>query len=237
MATATPVPTSARSKGARWTSSARERSAPASPGRAYRGRTSSGEVRRTGTSSCGWGSSGTSATLAAGPRGAKDARSPSSGVGVRRTGTPEIGQHALRERLGGPPVAPSGDGCADQERSCRRYRSGQFPGHRPLQGADPRTAEHRAQTRRGSPAVDGALCGPAVQVGTGAAPRVTGRRPAVQLVQLADEDDLDTGDEARLGAKFRGKGEQESGPQPVRRRDPAGGRPDGRGQPGGPGHE
>src|SRR5688500_14826583 len=103
MATATPVPTSARSNGASSTSSASERSAPASPGRAYTGGDASGEVSRTGTSSSGVGS-GTSATLAAG-------------------GT-EVGEDQGGERLGRPAVELAADGGADQQGRRGRRRAG-----------------------------------------------------------------------------------------------------------------
>src|SRR3954470_11403967 len=95
IATATPVPTSARCSGASSTSSATARSAPASPGRAYRGAVASGELRRTGTSTSGREGSGTQPTLAA----------PLPAVA-------EVVQHPAGQVLGGPAVAPTGHGGA-----------------------------------------------------------------------------------------------------------------------------
>src|SRR5687768_9814125 len=58
-----PVGTRARSPGARVTSTAVTRSAPASPGWAYAGSGSSGSSRRTATSRSGWWGSDTRRTL------------------------------------------------------------------------------------------------------------------------------------------------------------------------------
>src|SRR6476661_8320131 len=109
MATATPVPTSARWKGASSTSSAAVRSAPASPGSAYRGGTASSPVSRTGTSSSGI--SGTTATLSVGG-----------------AGPPELLEHAPGQALGRPPVAAAGDGRTDEERRGTRDADGELAG-------------------------------------------------------------------------------------------------------------
>src|SRR5215213_208284 len=136
MATATPVPTRARWKGASSTSSATDRSAPASPGSAYRGGTASSEVSRTGTSSSGI--SGTSATLAA-PRPEPRRTVPTRDLGIV-AGGPEVGDDALGERLGGAAVAPSGDRGPDQERGGSRHRAGQLARHPAAQRPHPGAA-------------------------------------------------------------------------------------------------
>src|SRR5690348_12770746 len=110
IATATPVPTRARWKGASSTSSAADRSAPASPGRAYRGGTASAVVSRTGTSSSGI--SGTTATLSAG--------------GAR---PPELSEHAPGEALGRAPVAAAGDRRTDEKGRGAGDADGELAGH------------------------------------------------------------------------------------------------------------
>src|SRR3954462_2849940 len=137
MATDTPVPTSARWKGASSMSSAAERSAPASPGSAYRGGTASSEVSRTGTSSSGI--SGTSATLAA-PGREPRTTVPTRGAGVAADG-PEVGDDPSGERLGGPAVPAPGDRGPDQEGGRTRHRPGQLAGHPATQGPHPGAAE------------------------------------------------------------------------------------------------
>src|SRR3954453_8865130 len=141
MATDTPVPTSARWKGASSTSSAAERSAPASPGSAYRGGTASSEVSRTGTSSSGI--SGTSATLAA-PRPEPRTTVPTRDSGVA-AGGPEVGDHPVGERLGRPAVPAPGDGGPDQERGGPRHGPGQLARHAAAERPHPGAAEQRAQ--------------------------------------------------------------------------------------------
>src|SRR4051812_16885429 len=126
MATATPVPTRARCSGASSTSSATVRSAPASPGRAYRGAVASGELRRTGTSTSDRVGSGTPPTLSAPfPAGAQVAQYPAGQV------------------LGGLAVAPPGDRGAEQEGRCdgdpAGHAAGEPSAHRPQSGG----AEHR----------------------------------------------------------------------------------------------
>src|SRR5829696_6147150 len=180
MATATPVPTSARWKGASSTSSATDRSAPASPGSAYRGGTASVEVSRTGTSSSGI--SGTSATLAA-PR-------------------PQIRQHPLGQGLGRAAVAVTRDRRTDHERRRLRDRPRERARDPALHGPEPDRAEQCAEADRGA-AVDRALLRPARQVRGTPGAGVTAGGAAVQLVQLADEDQLDPGDEQGLRAELQ----------------------------------
>src|SRR3954447_1167191 len=150
MATATPVPTRARCSGASSTSSATARSAPASPGRAYRGAVASGELRRTGTSTSGRAGSGTPAPLAA--------ASP---------GGAEVGQHAAGQVLGGPAVAAAADRGAEQEGRGDRDPPGPPPSHPAAQRPQPGGADHRDQPRGGSRPFDRPLVGPAGQVGRG----------------------------------------------------------------------
>src|SRR4051812_18553692 len=170
MATATPVPTRARCSGASSTSSATARSAPASPGRAYRGAVASGELRWTGTSTSGREGSGTEPTLAA----------PSPAVA-------EVVQHPAGQVLGGPAVAAPGDRRAQEQGCGARDAARQPAGHPAAQRPQAGAAEHREEPGAGSGPVDGPLVGPAGQVGGRPGPGVAGSRPAVELVQLAEE--------------------------------------------------
>src|SRR3954447_12823098 len=147
MATATPVPTRARWSGASSTSSATARSAPASPGRGYRGVVASGELRRTGTSTSGREGSGTPQTLAA-----------------AFPAVAEVGQHPAGQVLGGPAVAPAGDRGPQQEGRGDRDAPDQPPSHPAAHRAQSGGGEGRHQPGTGRP-VDGALLPPAGQVG------------------------------------------------------------------------
>src|SRR4051812_13271354 len=205
MATATPVPTRARCSGASSTSSATARSAPASPGRAYRGAVASGELRRTGTSTSGREGSSTPPTLAAPlPAGA------------------EVGQHPAGQVLGGPAVAPTGHGGAQQERRGDRDAAGQPAAHPPAQRAQSGRGEGREHHGPARP-VHRALLRPAGQVGGG------GRRPAGGPVQLTEQRGPDRGGEHRLlaaleraGGEGGGRGHTHRPHSPPRRRDGCG---------------
>src|SRR4051812_23222953 len=164
MATATPVPTSARWNGASSTSSATVRSAPASPGNAYRGAVASGELKWTGTSTSVIGESATGATLTArSPRGA------------------QVGQHPVGQSLRRLAVPPAGDRRSQEERRGARDPTGHPPRHPTADRTQTRAAEYRDHGGDGG-ALDGALGRPAGQIGRRPVPGVPGGRPAVQLV-------------------------------------------------------
>src|SRR4051812_8984993 len=156
MATATPVPTSARSNGASCTSSVRVRSAPASPGRAYRGGVAPGAVSRTGTSR----GSDTTGTLTAPGRGPRTGRAGSAEP------APQVAPNPPGEGLRGPEVDPAAECRTDQQRRRRAHAAGDAAGQPAAEGAEPGGAEDGAQ---GLPltALDGALLGPAGEVGGG----------------------------------------------------------------------
>src|SRR3954447_855937 len=184
MATATPVPTRARCRGASSTSSATARSAPASPGRAYRGAVASGELRRTGTSTSGREGSGTPPTLAAAP-----------------PAVAEVGQHPAGQVLGGPAVAPAGDRGPQQERRGDREAPDQPPSHPAAHRAQSGGGEGRDQPGAGG-SVDGTLLRPAGQVGRGPLPGIARRGAAGELVQLAEQHELYGGDQHGLRAQL-----------------------------------
>src|SRR4051812_11553020 len=168
MATAAPVPTSARCNGASSTSSATARSAPASPGRAYRGAVAPGELRRTGTSTSTGVGSGTPPTLV-----------------TASAAVAEVGQHPAGQVLGGLPVAATGDRRAQQERRGDGDPPRHAPGEAAAHGPQPGGADHRHEPGAGTRPVDGPLLGPAGQVGGRPRTGVAGSRPVVELVQLA----------------------------------------------------
>ena len=165
-------------------------------------RASSAEVSRTGTSSSGGGLGHVGDPSRAPAARARDRPAVRSGAGVGRPGGTQIRPDPLGQGLGRPAVAASGEGRTDQERRAGRDRAGQLP--RASGGAAPasRRAEQRSRAPP-SPAPSTARCSD--QLARYAAARARASpvgRPAVQLVQLADQHDLDAGDEHGLGAQL-----------------------------------
>src|SRR4051794_10675255 len=229
IATATPVPTRARWNGASSTSSATVRSAPASPGSAYRGGAPPGEVSWTGTSSwggtSGGGTSGTAATLAA-PRRVAGPAGPGAGS--------QLGADPVGQQLGGAAVGAARDPGAGKEGRGGGDGPGEPSRDAPAQLLQPGAAQDRDDARAG---VDGSPARPRGEVGGGPLAGIAGGPPAVELVQLADQHHLDGGGDDRLGTQRDRQGDEGRGREPLRGRQSAGARADGGGDPRRPGDQ
>ena len=224
MATATPVPTRARWNGASSTSSVSGQVGAGVAGQRVARRDglrrrSAGRARpaRARLGHVGDPSRGPRPPCARRSGPCRAVRSPRT-EGARPA---QVGQHPLGEGLGGPAVAapasaaPSRNGAAvgtapASPRVSRRRSAAHARRRRAASPGRPRRAVDRRAAPTSSPGRPRRAAG------------VAGGRPAVQLVQLADQHDLDAGDQHGLRAQLERQRQQGRRREPVRRGQPAG---------------